>query len=161
MRVHISCLCFQNASLPKRGSWIPKVCRLLWEHAVGLGLSLKFPWVLERHLATSPHIAISCAPYRIQNPSGPQIHPKTHPESPPETKLRKKKAKKYENRIFSVPFFRILVSGGESGCVLGCVLRIRGGFVFCTGRRRSQHRKWPLTSQLGTLVLLYLTSLHN
>ena len=74
-------------------------------------------------------IAISCAPYRIQNPLIPKIHPKIHPESSPETKVRTNYEKYTKTPRFLYifrNFFRILVSGGDSGCILGCILGIRG-----------------------------------
>ena len=57
----------------------------------------------------------------------PSRNPEMHPESSPETKTRKK----YTN----IGGFRILVSG-DLGCILGCVLGLRG--FFCAGCRRSQ-----------------------
>ena len=57
--------------------------------------------------------------------------PKLHPEPSPETKIRKKYTKKYTQKsgvfvYFSYNFFRSLVSGEDSGCILGRLLGIRG-----------------------------------
>ena len=85
-------------------------------------------------------VAIFCAPYRIQNPSDPQHTP----QNTPRTLSRNQNTKKYKKyakiggfRIFFV-FFRTLVSGEDSGCILGGIFGDQRGFVFCTGRRRSQ-----------------------
>ena len=80
-------------------------------------------------------LASSCAPYRIQNPSERQMHPKIHPEPPPETKIRKMyKIGGFRIFLFFF-FFCILVLGEDSGCDY---FGLQRGFVFCRGRRNSQ-----------------------
>ena len=85
-------------------------------------------------------IAISCAPCRIQNPCNPQNTPRyTFLVPSPETKIRKKfeKCTKIgEFRIF-LYFFRSLVSGEESGCILGC---IRGVLYSARGAKNRKSR---------------------
>ena len=91
-------------------------------------------------------LAISCAPCKIQNPSEPQNTPQNTPrilsrnQNTKNTKIYKNRGFSYIFRIFFVFFFRILVSGEDSGCILGCILDFgdQRGFIFCTGGRRSQ-----------------------
>ena len=83
--------------------------------------------------------------------------PKIHPESPQETKIRKnyEKYTKVEGfRIFSY-FFHVRVSGGDSGCILGCnsILGIRGVLysVRGTGDRNPSINRLNIKSYLGHL----------
>ena len=88
-------------------------------------------------------LAISCASYRIQNASDPQNAPpqKKNPNSLPKPKNEKntkivqksgKIRKLYKNRGFSY-IVRALVSGEDSGCILGCILGIRGALYSARG----------------------------
>ena len=83
----------------------------------------------------SHFFASSRAPYRIQNPFERQNTPQNTPRTPSRNQIRKK----YEKctkiggfRIFSY-FFCILVSGEDSGCILGCILGFRGVLYFVGG----------------------------
>ena len=57
-----------------------------------------------------------------------KIHLKIHPEPPLETKIQKNTKNIHKSGVlvsFSY-FFCILVSGEDSGCILGCILDFRG-----------------------------------
>ena len=87
-------------------------------------------------------VAISCAPYRIQNPSDPQNTPQNTLRNPSRNQNTKKIRKKYENPRFSYffVFFSYFGFGRGFGVYFGVYFGDQRGFVFCTGRRRSQNR---------------------
>ena len=78
-------------------------------------------------------------------PLSAKIHPKIHPESslpkPKNTeKIRKKLRKPPIFVHFSYFFRRNLVSGGGSGCILGCILVLRGVLYSVGGARTRNPR---------------------
>ena len=81
-------------------------------------------------------LASSCAPYKIQNPSERQNTPQNTPRILSRNQNTEKIRKNYENPQFSY-FFRILVSGEDSGCILGCLLAL-GGVLYSVGGARTR-----------------------
>ena len=69
--------------------------RLFWNNLLG-----KSPSSCMQDCFWNDIIVISCAPYRIQNPSDPQNTPQMHPESSPETKAQKNHEKYTKIGIF-------------------------------------------------------------
>ena len=90
---------------------------------------------------SSTIFAISCVPCRIQNPSDPQNTPQNTSRILSRNQIRKK----YENytetpdfRIFFI-IFSYFGFGRGFEMYFGVYFGDQRGFVFCTGRRRSQH----------------------
>ena len=79
----------------------------------------------------------------------PEIHPKIHPESSPRTKILKIYGIWGVFVHFSY-FFRILVSGEDSGCILGCILGIRG--VLYSVRGAGDRRNIAITAFVSWLL---------
>ena len=84
-----------------------------------------------------PGLASSCAPYKIQNPSEAQNTPQNTPRILSRNQNTEKIRKKYENPRFCTffVFFSYLVSGRGSGCILGCILALRGVLYSVGGAR--------------------------
>ena len=70
----------------------------------------------------------------------PKCTPKHTPNPLPKPKYRKitKKLPKPPIFVHFRIFFRILVSGGDSGCILGCIWALRGVLYSVWGRTNSQ-----------------------
>ena len=91
-------------------------------------------------------LRVPAPPTKYKTPLCAKIHPKIHPESSPETKIQKKyeKITKTPNFCIYFPyFFCILVSGEDSGCILGCIFALRGVLYFVGGARTRKLRVWP------------------
>ena len=87
-------------------------------------------------------LAISCTAYRIQNPSEPQNTPQNTPPIPSQNQKTTNLRKIYENSrfLYFFSFFRLRFgSGRRLGVYFGVYFGDQRGFVFCTGRRRSQN----------------------
>ena len=79
--------------------------------------------------------------YQGVSTRGVRHSPEIHPEPPPETKIQKNTKNIQKSGVFVISsfFFCILVSGEDSGCILGCIyFGLQRGFVFCRGCRNSQ-----------------------
>ena len=113
-------------------------------------------------MSKAPDLQSPAPRTEYKTPLIPKIHPKIHPETPPETKIRKKYEKYTKTpdfRIFFV-FFRTLVLGGDSGCILGCILGIRGVLysVRGAGDRNSRSPLFP-ESLAGSSDIFYFCPL--
>ena len=64
---------------------------------------------------------ISCAPWKVQSPSEPQLHPKYTPNPLPKPKHEKKHVK-VEVFVHFSEFFCTSVSVVDLACILGCIL---------------------------------------
>ena len=83
----------------------------------------------------------------------PKYTPKYTPESSPKTKIRKNTKNTQKSGVFVLfsYFFCILVSGEDSGYILGCILSLRGVLYF-VGGAGTRKASFPGTHKIGTAI---------